>query len=673
MSTFPALVLFYFKRLSKSYTYMGLMIFMVIVLASRIIIYHNQQYDYMNYHDFVGEMTVIVQALMLFIMVFFYTFLTSESRYGSRSLLGGSISTLIYEILALIVNHIGFMLLFVILQLGIILGFFYSSEIPFSSFYYQTTIFVIVYWFLPFILSCLIGVLIALWFGRKKVSFVILLVFWIISGPMNTTIFSFFFSDITSESSKNLFYIGPYNMSASYISPLGYNVTLSSFLKILFWIVVITAMILCTLLALSRTALQRYVMFSLILTLGVVNGVIYMNLFKDGQPTFHFAEKKKEISFYKKHNIEAPPDQFNYDIQTYQISLDLKEKPTAKVMVELKNVNSEAITFSLYHKYPLEEIVDQNGSNVLFRQDGDFVTVNRKNNHQSEKLTFYYTLKNSYMFPVSSNYLYLPNYLNWIPKKSDNETFSYYKYVGVEDSIKSNSNQSTDLIEYSLDIKDNLKDPKLKTNLAETKGNSYQGKVSGGITVTAGEITTETINGDEIVHPNSWSDLSNDWAAYKDVLERVHEETIELFGLDEQPIPKQYFLINPSGEYNSYLSSDHAVIQHGTLLNISSALNEVPELYVPALLWNRDKRSIDHYDQVSIFNSLTANYLKSNLDIEDHSIIPPWDGFITVPETFSTKYDGLSQKEKKRFLNLWYAEMQNLSSWSDTEKLFDQI
>lgn len=669
MKLFNNLLVFYFKQLTKSYLYIGLMLFMIVMLAARIFIHSNEEFDYITHGDFVGEMMIIVQAVMLLIIVFFYKFLSDEFNSGTSSLSGDSSFLVFVKMSALLFIHLTYMVLFITIQIGLIFLYFFASEIPISSFYSQTVLFIIVYWFLPFIFSFFIGALIALLFGKNKISFVFIILIWVLIGPMNTTIFSSFFSHITSKDFKNLFYIGPFNIFQPYIAPLGYNLTISSFLKLLFWLFLTIELIILTFFKIARTRIQRTILFFSFVSLFLTNTFIYMSIFQESQPTFHYAEKINEVEYYKKNNYFVPLDQLQYDIKQYDIQLNFKDQLTAKVDITLENVKSTNISFVLYHSYPLQKITDNQRKQLSFKQEGDIVTITNEFSQSKEKLSFYYKIQDSFMLPVSENYFFLPNYFSWIPTKAYHQPFTIFKNLG-EDSILPLSMQSNKLINYKLSYKGDLP---IHTNLLKNKEGIYSGSVTGGITITGGQVSTQTIDGEEIIYPSSWPDISNDWPIYKNVISKVHKKTIEIFHLPNQKLPNKYFLINPTGAYNSYLSNDHLVIQHGTLLNISSAVNEVPDMYVSALLWNKDKRRITNFEQVQIFNSITSYLIKDELKLESYSLISMWDVLDNVPETFSEKFDNLSKKQQKEFLFLWYSEMHKLSNWSDTENLFNQI
>lgn len=209
MSMFFSLLVFYAKQMLKSFLYLGTMLFMVIMLISRFGIRQNDPYGITDYGNFVGEMTLIVQAVMLLFMIFFYKLFSDEYKFGANNLFVGSFRITLLKITALLCNHLLFLVAFIGFQVTLIFIFYRVWEIPFSSFYTQTVSYVIVYWYLPFVFAFFLGIFTALLFGKNKISFVFMMVVWLAIGPMNTELFSRYFRQFSFSDVESLFYIGP--------------------------------------------------------------------------------------------------------------------------------------------------------------------------------------------------------------------------------------------------------------------------------------------------------------------------------------------------------------------------------------------------------------------------------------------------------------------------------
>nr|WP_259548237.1 ABC transporter permease [Heyndrickxia oleronia] len=670
MNIFFNLFLFYNKRLLKSFFYLGTMLFMVVMLFLRFFIDDNKAYDYMDYGSFVGEMMLIIQAVMLLFIVFFYRLFSDEYKFGANNLFVGSFRITLLKIAALLCNHLLFLVIFLGAQISFIFVYFHSVGIPFSSFYSQTASYIIVYWFLPFVFAYFLGILVALLFGKGKISFVLMIVVWIAIGPMNTELYSSYFRKLSFSDLGSLFYIGPLHSENSFNELVGYNTSESAYLKITFWCISAIGIVFILLLKSARTVRDKTFILIICLFLLIGNTIIFPNIFQDEKPIFSYENSAKEIKYYKVPKEDVAQNYLQYSIKQYDITLNVDKNVSAETKVTVNNIMNNTLSFVLYHFFKVKKVIDRDGNHLPFVQHGDFVTVRRSSKVPNDKITFYYDMKDSAQIPISENYLYLPNYFSWIPVKSDHAPFTYINVYG--DAIKSLSMQSKKIIHYNLTFNGEIP---IYTNLHSHRNGTYSGDVSGGITVIAGEITKKKFGRQEVIYPNSWSDISKDWQVYEKYLIEVNREIRDMFHLNDMKLPNKIVLVSPNWELNSYLSSDHLLIQHETLLNISSAVKEIPEVFIPALLWNYNQRTLSSYEQIFAFNDILSIYIRDKVKIKSPvsaptSAEPPYSTQKIVEQFYKQFYD-LSEKQQKEFLVLWYKEMSNVSdSWLKTVKLF---
>ena len=670
MNIFINLFIFYSKQLLKSFLYLGSMLFMLIMLISRFVINNKQPYDYMDYGSFVGEMMLIIQAIMLLFMVFFYKLFSDEFKFGANNLFVGSFRTTLIKIAALFCNHILYMVLFIGVQISLIFIYFYFVGIPFSSFYKQTIAYIIVYWFSPFLFSFFLGILIALVFGKKKISFVFLIVIWLAIGPMNTELFSQYFRKLSFSDLGSLFYIGPLHSENSFNDLVGYNISLSAYLKISFWCISVIIIILISLLKSARSIREKSSLFIICFVLLIGNTMIFPKIFKNDNPIFSYRNSSQETLYYKGRKDDVDPNYLQYDITQYDIKINVNKTVSAETKVRISNVKNNKLSFVLYHFFEVKKIIDKDGKKIQFVQQGDFVTVDRKSSAETDELTFYYDMNNSVQIPISNSYLYLPNYFSWIPVRANHAPFHFINVYS--DDLIASSMQTKKLIHYTLTFNGELQ---FYTNLSARENGTYSGDVYGGVSIIAGEITKKKFGTQEVIYPNSWSDISKDWQVYEKYLIEVNREIREMFHLKDMKLPNKIVLVSPNWELNSYLSSDHLLIQHETLLNISSAVKEIPEVFIPALLWNYDQRTLSSYEQIFAFNDILSIYIRDKVKIKSPvsaptSAEPPYSTQKIVEQFYKQFYD-LSEKQLKEFLVLWYKEMSNVSdSWLKTVKLF---
>ncbi|WP_407271807.1 ABC transporter permease [Radiobacillus sp. PE A8.2] len=669
MSLFLSLFIFYLKQMLKSFLYVGTMVFMIVMLIARFFIHLNEQFDYMWYGVFVGEMTLIVQGVMLLFMVFFYKLFSDEFKFGVNNLFVGSFKITLIKIASLLCNHLLFLVLFIGTQIGLIFIYFYFSGIPISPFYALTISFIVVYWFLPFVLAFFLGIITALIFGKKKVSLVVMIIVWLVIGPINQELFADYFESVSFSDVGSLFYIGTSSISTMYSGLVGYEVSLSKYMKIIFWILVAISILFIVLLKTTRTGREKATLIITSIVILAGNIFTFPEIFEGGKLVFDNATYKNEMNYYKEQQLEIPTNQLQYSIEEYNIKLEAINNVNAETTVSLTNINSKSLAFAMYRFFDVTKVVNQEGKRLPYSQQGDFVIVERETGETSDEITFFYTLNDSAILPVNNDYLYLPNYFSWIPKKANHPPFDTFKFQGIADELIVSSFQTEKSIKYQLSFNGNLP---IYTNLSSNGDGMYEGEVSGGISVVGGMLTKEQFGDRKVIYPNSWSDISEDWVVYEKALIEVHKEVIEMFQLEEIKLPEEIVLVAPhNSKFNAFISSDHLLIQHNTLMNISSATDDIPKLYLPALLWNYDNRSFSKYEQIDAFNRIAAWYIQSQLGLGYQSSYGPlWQQF--VPESFYGKFIELPDDQQEEFLVLWYEEMHNVADkWSKTINLLE--
>jgi hypothetical protein len=682
MSMFFSLLVFYAKQMLKSFLYLGTMLFMVIMLISRFVIRQNHLHGMTDYGNFVGEMTLIVQAVMLLFMVFFYKLFSDEYKFGANNLFIGSFRITLLKIAALLCIHLLFLAVFIGIQTALIFIFYRVWEIPFSSFYTQTVSYVIVYWYLPFVFSFFLGIFTALLFGKNKLSFVFMIIIWLAIGPMNTTLFSRYFRQFSFSDIESLFYIGPLNINVVFEDVIGYNLSFSTYMKIFFWIMAAMIAIFAALFKTTRTGQEKIAIIVVIVFLLIGNTLIFPKIFGGGKLVFSFADLNQESLYYKNRKDAIDPSTLQYTIQRYDIQLDARNHVKAETKVTLDQIQSQTLSFVLYHFFDVKKVTNKEGRRLPFTQQGDFVVVERTSNQPSDELTFYYEMNDSAHLPVSPSYLFLPNYFSWVPTKANHTPFDFNRVYNEGTIVL--SMQTKEPIHYTLSFKGNVP---FYTNLPRNKDGTYSGEVSGGITAVAGMFTKKQFGDWEVVYPNDWSDITEDWPIFQKYLVQVHKEIVDMFQIKDMKLPNKMILLAPNSEMNSYLSSDHLLFQIGTLYSISSryTLDYIPEVFLQALLWNYDKRTFSSYEQIKEFNKLLANIVQDELGLQSPGMFfldsnLPWAFEQYDQETQNAvrrlyeEYYRLPNEKKKKFLVLWYKEMHHVSdSWLKTAKLFQEF
>ncbi|MDN7226722.1 ABC transporter permease [Planococcus sp. N064] len=682
MKLFLNLFVFYSKQLLKSPFYMGTLIFMVGMLLIRIVLGILEPFDYMRYGSFVGEMMMIVQAVLLLLIVYFYKAFSNEFRFGASNLFMGSFRVTLLKIGSLFSVHALFTAACIGLQFVLISLYFRLSGIPYSSFYTQTLSYLTVYWYLPFLLAFCLGILTALLFGKHKLGLVFMIVVWLVIGPMNTTLFHQYFHQIPFSDPRSLLYIGPLSSESPFIDLLGYNVSLAAYAKIIFWLLAVVLLMALILMKTTRTSWEKLTLALLCLSLVLVNTLLFPHIFTGGKLAFSFADLEAEAQYYKDIPDEMEPVFLQYEVEDYAIQLDARGPVTAQTTVALSDIRTATLGFVLYHGFEVTQVTDQQGQTLPFTDQGDFVFVERDGERLTDQLTFSYNLNDSALVPVSEDYLFLPNAFSWIPTQTNHPPFIFDTLY--DEGVDLHSVQTDQVIPYTLTVEGDLP---LYTNLAADGKNRYSGEVAGGVSVLGGMLTETDLGEQTVLHPNSWSDISADWKIFEPSLARLHQELLEMFHLDAGELPNQIALLALRQEWNTgYLSSDHLLYFSGSNINISSTTHEIPGIYLNALLWNHDERLRMSPEQILVFNEMLTLHLQNEtgLVLEADFTPPVVPSFIvmekhekeiqTVIAHIYADFYSMEKNEQTEFLVLWHKEMEQVSgSWLDTAQLLQEF
>lgn len=665
---------FYFKQMYKSILYIGTNIFMLVMLFIRFLINSNNDYEYMKYGNFVGEMSLIVQALILLFMVWFYKFFSDEYKFGASQLFIGTFKVTILKILSLLINHLIIMVFFTTLQVIMVFLYFNISGITYSQFYTDTIIYILIYWFIPSILAFFIGIFLALFLGKRHITYILMIFIWICIGPLNTSLFSNYFRAINPMDWGNLLLLSPLNNSDVYRDVVGYNLNSSVFFANGFWMFIISTLIVICLLKSTRTITDKRAILFTTLVLFVISVCMIPYALASRPPVFDYKRILEEAQYSEKKLSSIDTKYLSYEIKNYEILLDVENDvlATVKLQLDLLNENRSKIAFSLYHQLKIQSIKTTQGKKLTFSQIGDFVFVEKP----TSSLIFTYKMDNSALLPVSKDYLFLPSYINWLPKRDSKNQLVYDEAINSENILITNSEPA----DYTLTLNGKIKDVSTYTNLTLQKNNVYSGTNLKGITLIAGAINKKRIDNKLVVYPQSWSNISDEWPAYEKALIDTHNYLINMFNIKNSQIPKDIIFLSTGLKYDSYLYDDHLIIHHGTVYAPSWAVHEIPEMYIPALLWNKNSQvEIIEPGLKEAFNEILVNFLLKEIEYDtpieyiSNFNLTPLDPTIRYQDTvlmgindFYEDFNQLDQKDQKDFLIKWF---ENFSDYKDWDKI----
>lgn len=185
---------------------------------------------------------------------------------------------------------------------------------------------------------------------------------------------------------------------------------------------------------------------------------------------------------FNKDNIKQEPVEFSVKKYDLKLSAFLNLKADAKIYVD--NSNLDEYKFTLYHKYKVKNITNQNGDKLDFKQDSDYLTV--KANGETEYLNIKYYGGSSQYYSSYSG-INLPGNLYFYPVAGFHQMFDwYYGFV-----CRALPNETVFNVEFDY--------PKtVYSNLEETGKNKFSGTADS-LTFMSGYYKTEKIE-DTVVY-----------------------------------------------------------------------------------------------------------------------------------------------------------------------------
>ena len=130
-------------------------------------------------------------------------------------------------------------------------------------------------------------------------------------------------------------------------------------------------------------------------------------------------------------NIESA--NFNIDEYNLDIHIGNEMKATAKLTVD--NINLQEYKFTLYHKFKIDKVLDDDGKEINFEQNGDYITLYNYND-SCKSFTFYYS-GHSTIYYTNYQGVFLPGYFPYYPQSGwkkvydrDYQGFSQSKLIG---------------------------------------------------------------------------------------------------------------------------------------------------------------------------------------------------------------------------------------------------
>lgn len=421
--------------------------------------------------------------LLLFIS---YKFLNKVNTYKLYEVQNISISSKKYkisQIVLLILIALIFTLIFITYNL------FYNIKFRLTSIDYN--IYVVLNCVLNIFLIGVLAISIGNFLAKIKnrlLCYALLIILAFIFSPVFQTIISEIklYENIDFSFFSNLFNLFTAGLNFMPNFNNGYSILPYRWILIIFWIVFFSASDIFTAVKRDKAYIIKFSIKSLISVLLIIlylipSSKILPDYSPAGSIQYDFYHYVDISDLEGRENYEQKDEPANFTVSKYNITLNISSKLNAKVIIDIATPSdSNLYKFTLYHSYSVDAVTDQNGNNLDFEQNNDYLTINTANTIDSLIISYSGSAAKYY-----SNYqgVCLP------------ANFAYYPISGyhiVYDSENQSFNQLC--FDNAIDIDLNIKAPyKVYCNLPEIDNNSFKG-VSEGITLVSGFLIERTVN-----------------------------------------------------------------------------------------------------------------------------------------------------------------------------------
>ncbi|KZR60084.1 ABC transporter permease [Pseudobacillus badius] len=650
------LVLFYIKQIARSRLYVGASALFFLLLISRLILFFFNPHHMEQYGQLPSEVAMIVQMVSVFYIIFFYRLHSNELLYGTQSFIVDGYRIMLEKISAMFLAHVMYQGIMLAVTYTIYTGIYFSVGIEPSGFYLSLWRFLIIYLFAPLILSMLYGVVIAMIFGVKKSSFLVILLLWIMTGSMSTELFFDYFHSVHADEWSSLLFIGMNTVQHVYNSYVGFDVHWGNELKLITWFLVSTGVALILSLRWTRRAEERNLIIKVLL------GMLCLSLFAAYGVTalstkaFSRADDSTETNYYM--NVNQAEADLRYEVESYSISLEGKQ---ATVHIELSGIHTLEPSFQLYHAYPVKWI-KAGDEKVKFERYGDILTVHLPSNQSS--FTVRYEIADTSFIPYTNGRVLLLADKAWYPKKRASHMYERNENTGEIELSESFLPEER----YSFTVKT---EEVLFSNLPR-QGDEYSGEAQA-VTIIKGQ-GKQLIYGDyNITYPADWPKMKERVPKVLSQLEKTIYEVQQLVPEAIQLLPKSIVFSNYG--LSSLVTKDHLVYNtnYGDAVDSYETTKDFQE--------NLLKLAVQKKGPYKLYREwlyLSSQFIrqKNNWKIESRersvdSFSLPKAEQESIEFIYHSFYQ-LNDKQQRQFLSGWYEKMNGNWTWDQVLDLIKE-
>ncbi|MBE2908639.1 hypothetical protein HPK01_11025 [Anoxybacillus flavithermus] len=641
-------------------------LFWVLLVCFLAYVYYGFHFYSTGYNFSPGEalvrMSFAVQGGMLAFLFFGVLFIRLEENNHLHDIFSSIPKGNSYKFMGKFLFFSVFTLFVCLFVFSIYAFLFFRKGISFLSFYYDAFLYIVLYWGLSFLLSMLIGALLASWF-KGKIIYPLILFVWALIGPAN----SYFFGTAASKSLFSDFLawinLGEPNPLALFNDLYGFELSVYHWMKKLFMLLLISFLFLFTHFIRKRGNIEkRFYMYFALCSVSIGALIYYFTLDRQiyiSNSLLTETRERVDETYYHTLSHEYSEPHPDIAITKYDVNMKIKRLVEINTTVTLVNNYKQPlnnVSLSLYHGFKVID-VSSNHKKLSFEQKNDLLNIQLPSElrpKQSCQISISYEGLSSPLFFANSRAVYLPYYFPWLPSNNIEPAFQYTR-LGL---IRNNHQWGNDA---EIALTYDGPNP-LYTNIKKIGNKKWHGRSSFGLSVVVGNIAemNRKNGGAQFVQPMTWGKNLYQYPEFKERTNEMMKNISNNFNIEYKGFPELIIFVpilsisDFVAEEYIWFASDHLI--YGTGLQYNATILPYNESYytymlVPALTWKYKGIQIDDIEYLNLFDSVYAYVYNQQHGIEDDG------GFL--PDVYYMK----SEKDKiKNSIIQWVKNEENIET-----------
>lgn len=438
--------------------------------------------------------------------------------------------------------------------------------------YQKSFLYFVLYWFFPFYVSGIIGMIAGLSI-KSRLVYPLLVIVWLCIGPLNIAIFKPLMALMGTDLNTvaNFFNLGQTDPNIMYDPVYGLPLEIHRWLQKAFWAINISCLFIILVFKYRKKKLNLLNITVLFVLLAINLPLISLFLKSDQVVNTRYEKnsvRQYDLTYYSTNKQPAFPNEKSILVEAYNINLASFRNLKAVVGVKFRPLQETSqVVFTLYHDLRVTKILAENNEEISFAQKGDQVLVTFSEplaKEECRKIVFHYEGTSSPYFYANEQAVMLPAYFPWIPipgsyqAMQENGRFLTRTYMKPNTQIK-------------YELKYTGATP-LYTNLEKAGRNLWRGDAPGGLTIAAGMLTETDVGKIKVVYPVTLDQFIKDSSEFFTKIKESSDIISQDLMLEQKlNLSKVYFLSIPSESIFSDIVmwdlQDHLIIGINQMYN----------------------------------------------------------------------------------------------------------